>query len=50
MSELLHLSQNHWVPGGRRNSVISGRSHLWHEERNCVVNGGSHLRYEQKVV
>ena len=28
ISEGLHLSQNHWVSGGRRNSVISGRSHL----------------------
>ena len=50
ISEELHLLQNHWVSGGRRNSVISRRSHLWYEERNCVVDGGMHLQYDQKVV
>ena len=29
---------------------MSGRSHLWYEERKCVVHGGSRLQYDQKVV
>ena len=29
---------------------MSGRSHLWYEERKCVVHGQSCLWYDQKVV